>query len=141
MKATNTAAMAGNRGQKRKTDLREDDASISAHDESPPAKKGRSLPATDQQTRPVPRPLPKKAQAAREEAENASEHYNAKKRPREAANISDIDMAHPEGSPKTPAPSKRAKTKSGAAPIRRTGKPISFYSNYVDKREITRNID
>lgn len=126
--------MAGNRGLKRKADMREDDAAISVHDsdhdESPPEKKGRSLPATNQQTRPVPRPLPKKTQAVHQEAENSSECRNTNKRSSEAADISDHDMVHPEGGPKTPAPSKRAKTGLKDVPtLRRTGKPIFFYSD------------
>ena len=126
-KATNTATVSGNQGRKRKTDAREDDAAISVDNESP-AKKRRSPPVPDQQTRPVPKPLPKKTQAAHEEIENSPDR-NTKKRRNNAANISDHDMAHPEGGPKTPAPSKRAKTGGKGVPLRRTGKPVSFYSN------------
>lgn len=99
----------------------QDDA---GHDEDPPAKKGKSVPA---QTRPAPRPVQKKSQAQEEEMMDRSDHHNAKKRPSEATDNSD-----PENEPKTPVPSKKAKiqpSKSKGVPIRRTGKPFSLLLN------------
>ena len=93
MKATNTATTAGNQGQKCQSDVIEDDAAISCQYKSPPPKKGRFLPATDQKPRPVPRPLPKKSQAAHVEPEKSSECCNTKKKSSEVANISDHDTA------------------------------------------------
>jgi hypothetical protein len=148
---TVTATSAGNRGQKRKSDLRQpeqDDASSVSHDENPPTKKGKTslAPAVDTRPRPrpVPRPLKKKGfEAAQGEEMNQgmdpfNRRTNAKKRPSEAAN-----MAYPEKDPKTPVPSKKAKvglnekSKDAPIPIRRTGKPIFFlWLNEVDKEKL-----
>jgi hypothetical protein len=125
VKATNTATSAG---RKRKSELTQQDDESLGHDEHPPAKKGKggkALPAAEQQTRPVPRPVQKHLEVVPgEEATDLINHRNTKKRPNEAS-----DMAH-ESDPKTPVPFKKAKIgrneKSKVAPIRRTGKPIFF---------------
>jgi hypothetical protein len=132
-KATNSATSAGNRGQKRKNDMRQqDDAALEGQDENPPVKKGKALPSVETRPRPVPRPLKKKGfEVAQGEEANQemdpSDRRNAKKRPSEAA-----DMAYPEDDPKTPVSSKRAKVglnekaKDKPIPIRRTGEPFFF---------------
>ena len=107
MKAADTATSARNRGQKRKTDTMQQD-----HDEHPPAKRGKALPA-DQH--PVPQRL--------EFVMDPIKRRNTNKRTSEVA-----DMAQ-ENNPKTPVPSKKAKigvnTKSKDA-LCRTGKPVFF---------------
>ena len=143
VEAANTAMSAGNRGQKRKSDMRQqDDTALlgNGHDMNlnPPAKKGKALPSVETRPRPrprpVPRPLKKKGfevaqgeEANQLEGMDPSNHHNTKKRPSEA-----VDMAYPENDPKTPVPSKKAKvglnkkSKDTPIPIRRTGKPILF---------------
>jgi hypothetical protein len=78
-KATNTAPSAGNRGQKRKSEVQDSAASL-GHDEHPPTKKGK---AAAQQTHPVPRPLQKKTQHSEvvqeDEGMDPDEHPSAKK--------------------------------------------------------------
>lgn len=118
-KPTNTAPSAGNRGQKRKSEVQDDAASV-GHDEHPPAKKGK---AAAQQTRPVPRPLQKKTQRSEVQEDEGMDPIDRRnKRPNEDVNL--------DNDPKTPVPLKKAKTglneKSRVAPIRRTGKPIFF---------------
>ena len=111
----------------------DDDPTSSGQDELyPPAKKGKTLPASaaasDQPTRPIPRPL----KATHPMTKNTSDvhnvnHRNEKKRPGE--------VADPENDPKTPVPSKKAKIgsndseKSKHIPqaLRRTGKPTFFF--------------
>ena len=148
-KPTNTATSEGSRGQKRKSDARQqaDTAASLDHDEHPPAKKGKPLPATDQQSpsRPVPRPLQKNQQVTQTpsrplvvprpvqknqqvaQAEEATSFdsrnsRNIKKRPSVAADTPDS-----ENDAKT---SKKAKI-GGVddrlpQALRRTGKPIFF---------------
>jgi hypothetical protein len=116
----------------------QDDAALPSPDEHPPAKKGKALPAANQPTRPVPRPVQKKTQVVQEEETmDTSNHRNAKKRPSEAVD--------PDNDPKTPVPSKKAKIglneKLKSAPLRRTGKTIFLFClNEVDKGD-TRNND
>ena len=60
MKAVDTATSAGNKGQKRKNDLMQQDQDGSY--ENPPAKRGKALPAEHWQwTCPVPCPMQKNA--------------------------------------------------------------------------------
>jgi hypothetical protein len=107
------ATSTGNRGSKRKTDLQQD------HDGHPPAKRGKALPAAEQQTRPVPRPVQKNTQRLQVEVTMSPvNHCNTKKRPSDSEAA---DLTY-ENDPKTPVPSKKAKI----APLRRTGKPIFF---------------
>lgn len=112
------ATSTGNQGSKRKTDLMQQD-----HDEHPPAKKGKALPAAKQHIRPVPRPVQKNTQRLQVEVTMSPvNHRNTKKRPSDSEAA---DLAY-ENNPKTPVPSKKAKI----APLRRTGKP-NFFSTQL----------
>ena len=125
-KPTNTAPSAGNWGQKRKSEVQDDAASV-GHNEHPLAKKGK---AAAQQTRPVPCPLQKKTQHSEvqeDEGMDPIDRRNTNKRLNEDVNL--------DNDPKTPVPLKKVKTglneKSRVAPIHRTGKPI-FFSTWLD---------
>ena len=118
MKAVDTATSAGNKGQKHKNDLTQQDQDGSY--ENPPAKRGKALPAAEQWTCPVPHPMQKNTK----HLEGPNKHHNTKKRPSEVA-----DMAH-ENTPRTPVLSKNAKIglnkKSKGTPICWTVKPVLF---------------
>lgn len=107
---------ASNQGQKRKSDVGQpDDATSLSHDEHPPAKKGRALLTSKQQTRPAPRPTKKITPISEQEKEIMAtfDRRTAKKRPSE-------DVVALGDDPKTPA----KKVKTGRAPLRRTGKLV-----------------
>ena len=109
-----TSTSASNRGQKRKSDLTQEDDESLDHDKNPPAKRGKALPAAKQHT--VSRRL--------EGVMVPANCRITKKRTSEDAEMTQED------DPKSPVPSKKAKiglnAKSKGAPIRRTGKSILF---------------
>ena len=81
VKAVNTTTSASNKGQKRKNDLTQQDQDGSY--ENPPAKRGKALPAAEQQTHPVPCPMQKNTK----HLEDPDKWHNTKKRPSEAADM------------------------------------------------------
>ena len=90
------------------------------HDElNPPAKRGKALPAAEQQTCPVPCPMQKNSQHLQVKV-TMSPVNHTKKRLSKAA-----DLTY-ENNLETPIPSKKTKT----APICQTGKP-NFFSTQL----------